>query len=221
MKKYLTIRLLGVALLAACGTAQAGFTFQALLTSDQEVPINTVPFQGSSGIAIFVLNDAMTRLTYDVQLTGLDLRGVTNGGPFQAIPGDTDVNDNVTRIHIHRNVAGLNGNIVFGMIDALATLRDDLNDLLVDAQNLRVTGAWDLTEGSLVAGQVTNLGNELNNLLAGGLYINIHTSDRPGGEIRGQILRVPEPGTLALLGLGLLGLSSPAMRRRRRRTTAG
>lgn len=219
MKKSLIIKLLGIALLAVCGTAQSSIVFQALLTNDQEVAIPPVPFQGSSGIAIFVLNDAMTRLTYDVRLTGLDLRGVTNGGPFQAIPGDSDLNDNVTRMHIHRNFAGLNGNIVFGMIDALLALRDDANDLLVDAQNLRVTGAWDLGEGSQVAGQVTTLGNELNNLLAGGLYINVHTSDRPGGEIRGQILRVPEPGTLALLGIGMLGLFGPMLRRRR--TIAG
>ena len=39
--------------------------------------------------------------------------------------------------------------------------------------------------------------------LEGGLwYINIHSSSFGSGEIRGQILPVPEPSTLALLGLG-------------------
>jgi len=42
-------------------------------------------------------------------------------------------------------------------------------------------------------------------LLAGLWYINIHSTFRPGGEIRGQLYltAVPEPTTLALLMLGL------------------
>jgi hypothetical protein len=40
-------------------------------------------------------------------------------------------------------------------------------------------------------------------LFSGYLYMNVHTSVFPGGEIRGQLLLVPEPGSLALLGLGL------------------
>jgi hypothetical protein len=51
-------------------------------------------------------------------------------------------------------------------------------------------------------------------LAAGHAYLNIHSTMFPGGEIRGYLIRLPEPGTWALLTVGF-GLVGAALRRRR------
>ena len=62
---------------------------------------------------------------------------------------------------------------------------------------------------------------QLPNILAGRSYINFHTSQFPGGEVRGQILAVtavPEPETTALVAIGLAMLA--VWTRRRQATDA-
>ncbi len=73
-------------------------------------------------------------------------------------------------------------------------------------------GDWPagLTSGSHSASHVLTLAQEAQ-LLAGLWYFNVHSTFRPGGEIRGQVYPVPAPGAAALLALGGLALT----RRRR------
>ncbi|HEX5065901.1 MAG TPA: CHRD domain-containing protein [Myxococcota bacterium] len=56
---------------------------------------------------------------------------------------------------------------------------------------------------------------QVTQVMSGLSYINLHTSTFPGGEIRGQIAAVPEPGTLALMSLGLVGLATARRNARR------
>jgi hypothetical protein len=59
----------------------------------------------------------------------------------------------------------------------------------------------------------------LNSLNAGTAYLNIHTTQVPGGEIRGFLQAAPavapEPVSLTIWGLGALGCAVVGCRRRK------
>lgn len=74
------------------------------------------------------------------------------------------------------------------------------------------TAAFVTASGGTVDGAFAAL---LAGLSDGRGYFNIHTSFAPGGEIRGFLYRVPEPGTLVLMGLGLLAIGLVNAKRRR------
>jgi hypothetical protein len=59
----------------------------------------------------------------------------------------------------------------------------------------------------------TAFGDEL---IAGLWYHNIHTSHAGGGEIRGQVLLIPEPATAGIALVGALGALAMARFRPRR-----
>lgn len=67
--------------------------------------------------------------------------------------------------------------------------------------------------GGTAAGAEARL---IENLLSGQAYFNIHTSTFGGGEIRAFVTAVPEPGTWAMLALGLATVGGVATRRRAR-----
>ena len=57
--------------------------------------------------------------------------------------------------------------------------------------------------GPPVIGNAVISGAQETDLLAGLWYLNLHTTTFGAGEIRGQVLVVPEPATLALVCMGL------------------
>lgn len=191
--------LLGSAFLISA-TANATIMLTADLTGAQEVPPNSSLATGS---ASFSLNDARTALTYDTTIFGLDFTGMQT--PNTA--------DNLVAAHIHAPAPpGVNAGVVFGFFGTPFN-DDNPRDVMVSpfatGVGGRISGKWDLLEGNN-----TTLAQQLGNILAGNSYINFHTSQFPGGEIRGQITTIPEPSTLILLGIGALALTGYGWRGR-------
>jgi hypothetical protein len=212
MKKILAVAVFAsVAILVAQPTNAAVTKYRAMITHDQEPP-GTIPDEGSGGTGVFFLNDdnpLSPSLSYDIQLFGLDLDGLQTPG---------DANDNATRTHFHAAAFGINGGIVFGQIDGNPSLRNDLDDLMVDPVLGTIKGVWDNAEGNgtTLAARITagDFVTDVNNRIK--IYFNVHTTDHAGGEVRGQLTLVPEPASL-LLVLGLLCGAPLCCTRRRSR----
>jgi len=75
------------------------------------------------------------------------------------------------------------------------------------------SGVPSATSGSIPQQSFAINATQVGYLMSGLLYFNVHTGNFPGGEIRGQIVPVPEPGALALLGLGLAAIGWKLRRR--------
>src|SRR5688572_6445429 len=152
--------------------ASAPIFFQATLTGSQENP--PVPTL-ASGTADFVLNDAQTQLSFTATIFGIDVTGTQSADP----------GDNLVAAHIHAPAPpGMNGGVKWGFFGAPDN--DTNPDQLVvtpfaSGIGGTFTSIWDAPEGN--AG--TTLASNLPAILAGLSYINFHTAEFPGGEIRG------------------------------------
>ncbi len=180
--------ILGLIIFVFAANAQAGIIHAtASLDYAQEVsPSNPNP--SSATAAATVSFDTSTGLLdLAMSVTGMSVADVTfPGGPL-AFGG-------LGPLHIHQASAGANGPIVVPF---------SLASFFVDtATGTNVTASAVPFDLALIPA-----------LLQGDLYLNLHSVDYGSGEIRGQLAVVPEPGSLALLGAGLLVLV--AVRRRR------
>ena len=178
----------------------------ATLTNAQENP-PAVPTTStgaarpaSFGTGLFTLNDSLTAMSFTASIFNIDVTGAQTPDP----------NDDLTVAHIHAGptVTPLtNGPVVWGFFG------EPFNDNnppsppptmipFTTGVGGTFTGTWDEPEGNN-----TTLSAQLNNILTGRSYINFHTTQFGGGEIRGAI--VPEPSStlvmLAAAAVALLG----------------
>jgi CHRD domain-containing protein len=217
MRRFCTAALVTAVVLAPAASASADTILLATLTNSQEVPptnptTSTGAPRTSFGTAIFMLNDSMTAMSFTASVVGIDFTGTQTA----------DVNDNLMAAHIHASATatpGVNASVVWGFF---GTPFNDNNPNDVVFQPFpqgaggMISGKWDLLEGNN-----TTLAAQLPNILSGHSYINFHTVQFAGGEIRGQILPqqapVPEPTTALLVGLPAAALLKRELRKRRER----
>ncbi|HUS13295.1 MAG TPA: TIGR03118 family protein [Pyrinomonadaceae bacterium] len=168
-------------LLASAGLSPSNFIVN-LTNSQENPPTNPTTTGGvrrpaSFGTATFSLNAGETAMTMSATINNLDFTGAQTA----------DTNDNLTNAHIHAGAAvtpTVNGPVVWGFIGTPFN-DNNPNDAVVTPFGSGVGGTvnakWDAPEGN-----ATTLAAQLSNIKEGRAYVNFHSTQFPGGEIRGN-----------------------------------
>jgi hypothetical protein len=180
-----TVRLLGVFLTSAMAVHAGIIVYGASLVGSQEVPPTGSP---GTGAALVTIDTVMQTLSVNVTFSGLG-SGTTASHIHCCAPLGVNAMVATTTPTFPGFPLGVTSgtyNMTFDL-----TMSSSYNPAFVTANGGTVASA----ESTLLAG-----------LAAGQTYLNIHTTNFGGGEIRGQLAVVPEPATWILTGAVLAGL---------------
>jgi hypothetical protein len=173
MQQLRAFGLTALALLLAAGAAQAqpGGTASVRLRAFDEVPALSTPGGGRFDAVISEDGETM-----DYELSYFNLEGT------------------VTQAHLHLGQKGVNGGIIIFLCSNLGNGPVGTQECPADPAEISGTihasdvigaNAQGLAPGELFAA--------LRGIRAGVVYVNVHTTLFPGGEIRGQLRFTPSP----------------------------
>lgn len=138
--------------------AKKVLSFKAHLSGDQEIPRAET---NATGQTIFKLSKDGTELEYKLIVANIE---------------------NVTMAHIHVAPAGANGGVVAWLYP------DSAPPQLIPGRTNGILAEGIITSADLVGSLAgATLQDLIDLMIAGQTYVNVHTSQYPGGEIRGQI----------------------------------
>ena len=181
MKRISIFAVMLALIMAFAGTARAAVIhFSVDLSGANENPTNPSPGSGTATIGLDLVTHLMT-----VDITFAGLLGETTASHIhccQVPPTNAQV---ATQLPTFSGFPlGVMSGIYHNTFDL--TLASSYNPAFISSHG----GTIDSAFADLLAG-----------MRNGQSYLNIHTSRFPGGEIRGQLLLVPEPASASLIGL--------------------
>jgi hypothetical protein len=182
-----SLKLMSAVLVLASWVQASTITYFANLSGANEVPATGSTATGTASIRV---DNVLNTILFNVVFSGLSSTDTaahihccqplgTNAGVATVMPSFPGFPLGVT--------SGSFINQLFSLTDVAF-----YNPAFVTANGGTAASA----EAALLAG-----------MAAGQTYFNIHTTNFPGGEIRGQLAAVPEPATFVLAGLALAGLA--------------